>query len=102
MDTPPKALRCQYACFVRSRHAARFCVSCDEVYGHICAITEPPCPNNHEDGRLTCAENGPDEDELRSYMEKAGWHAKRRAAAAEEDTFEASTRIGVCVAPVAV
>ena len=80
---------------MRSRHVARFCVSCDEVYGHICAITEPPCPNNHEDGRLTCAEHGPDEDELRSYMEKAGWHAKRRAAAAEEDTFKASTRISV-------
>jgi len=65
-----------------------YCVASNEDYGQLCAVTEPPCTNNHEDGRLTCVEHRDEEDELCRYVEKAGWHAKRRATAAFEDTVE--------------
>lgn len=66
----------------------RYCVSCNEVYGELCTVREPLYTNKHEDGRVMCVEYPDKEDELCRYIEKAGWHAKRRATAAREDTVE--------------
>jgi len=68
-DDPPLALGDFY-------RIDRYCVSCNEVCGKMCAITEPTCIYGHEDGRLTCVEHRDKEDELYRYFEKAGCYAK--------------------------
>ena len=65
-------------------------------YDALCAVTTPPCQNQHEHGRLTCAAHSGLENTYNYYNSLGGWHIEQRARAAGVYQEVKLTRIVCC------
>ncbi|CAN0311093.1 unnamed protein product, partial [Ectocarpus sp. 4 AP-2014] len=51
---------------------ARFCAVHQPMYGHLCAVTSPPCNQPHQPNRLSCAAHAHLENRWRYYKAIGG------------------------------
>lgn len=63
-----------------SLHAAhRYCDFHYPMYGHMCAVRDPPCPRPSAPGRLACTYHRRWEDSYNSWNRRGGWHVRSAA-----------------------
>ncbi|CAM9605793.1 unnamed protein product [Ectocarpus fasciculatus] len=61
------------------RRGARYCAFHEEERGHMCNITDPPCPRLREEGSLVCSYHSAWEQYYLRYIRAGGWHATSAA-----------------------
>ncbi|CAM9921758.1 unnamed protein product [Ectocarpus fasciculatus] len=65
---------------------SRYCAYHEDSRGHMCSITDPPCPRNREAGSLVCSFHRRWEDRFLRWNRTGGWHATSAARAAGNAT----------------
>ncbi|CAN0495213.1 unnamed protein product [Ectocarpus sp. 12 AP-2014] len=61
---------------------SRYCQFHEEARGHMCNITDPPCPRLREEESLVCSFHRPWETYYLNWIRRGGWHATSAARAA--------------------